>query len=226
MRMLDLFCGTKSVSSVFKEHGWETVTLDFDAQFNPDVCIDILNYNVVEHFDVIWASPPCTAFSVASIGRHWKLGCPSDEAIIGNKILAKTLEIINICRPKYWFIENPRGMMRTLPIIASLPKKTVTYCKYGEKRMKPTDIWTNCDVWEPVPPCNNGDKCHESAPRGSRTGTQGIVGARDRAIVPRELIVEIYNSIERIYGKSKENGCKGQLFPESNHPRAGSVQQL
>lgn len=195
MRLLDLFCGTKSISNVFMGGGWEVVTLDIDPSFNADITGDILKTEVMGDFDVIWASPPCTTFSVASIGRHWKHGKPSDEAVFGNKILARTLEIINLLRPKYWFIENPRGMMRTLPIMASLPKKTVTYCQYGDTRMKPTDIWTNCDLWTPKPPCNNGDKCHTSAPRGARTGTQGIDGAKDRAIIPKDLCLEIFNSL-------------------------------
>jgi hypothetical protein len=202
MKLLELFCGTKSVSKIFLKNGWDVKTLDFDPQFNPDFCVDILKFEIFDKFDVIWASPPCTTFSVASIGRHWKEGNPSAEAIIGNKILSKTIEIINIVRPRYWFIENPRGMMRTLPIMANLPRHTVTYCQYGDTRMKPTDIWTNCKTWEPKPICKNGDSCHVSAPRGSRTGTQGIDGAKNRSVIPEQLCVEIFNSLQ----------IKGELY--------------
>lgn len=51
-------------------------------------------------------------------------------------------------------------------------------------RMKPTDLWTNNFNWIPRSMCKNGDPCHEKAPRGSKTGTQGIDGARDRSIIP------------------------------------------
>jgi hypothetical protein len=79
--------------------------------------------------------------------------------------------------------------------MASLPRKTVTYCQYGDTRMKPTDIWTNCSHWNPKPACKNGDPCHESAPRGARTGTQGINGARDRSRIPEKLVIEILSAV-------------------------------
>ena len=59
--------------------------------------------------------------------------------------------------------------------------------------MKPTDIWTNIPSPN-FPCCKNGDKCHESAPRGSQTGTQGIKGSKDRSRIPDALcdyIVEL-----------------------------------
>ena len=39
--------------------------------------------------------------------------------------------------------------------------------------------------------CKNGDDCHESAPRGSRTGTQGLNNAFERSKVPEELCSDI-----------------------------------
>ena len=42
--------------------------------------------------------------------------------------------------------------------------------------------------------CKNGMPCHESAPRGSQTGTQGLKGNYLRSIVPYELCKEILES--------------------------------
>lgn len=42
--------------------------------------------------------------------------------------------------------------------------------------------------------CHNGDSCHVAAPRGSKTGTQGLKGAKERSVIPqklREHIVDI-----------------------------------
>ena len=35
--------------------------------------------------------------------------------------------------------------------------------------------------------CKNGDICHEPAPRGSSTGTQGLKGAKERSIIPDQF---------------------------------------
>ena len=153
--------------------------------------------------DFIWFSPPCQGFSVASIGRNWNLvsGIPipkSKTAQMGLQLLTKCFYIVS-CFPKAkWAIENPRGMMRK--VITWHVPRTVTYCQYGEYRMKPTDIWTNLKTWDPRPACKNGDPCHVRAPRGSRTGTQGYGTVYDRAALPLELCREVAEAVD------EENG--------------------
>jgi len=157
-----------------------------------------------ERPDVLWASPPCEGFSVAAIGRHWEKhsdGTASPKhptAELGIELLMHTMRLIGETEAEWWFIENPRGMMRKVfdqyaeeAGLSDYTRRTVTYCQYGDTRMKPTDIWTNADWWEPRPPCKNGMPCHEAAPRGSRTGTQGIKEAYKRAMIPADLFAEI-----------------------------------
>ena len=204
---VELFSGTKSFSKIAQNCGYKTLTIDNERRLNPDLCIDILQMlpNIfTEQIDILWASPPCTAFSVASIGRHWTKAEPvnipkSSTAELGLKLLDKTIELISILKPIEWYIENPRAMMRM--IIDALFKKygitgyrrvTVTYCQYGDTRQKPTDIWTNNMHWNPKPICAPGSSCHVSAPRGSRTGTQGMKNATDRGAIPPQLFVEIF----------------------------------
>jgi hypothetical protein len=204
-RVLELFSGTASFSNVAKERGHKVFTIDFDKQFNPDLCIDMLDFKIsmlpeeFRHPDIIWASPPCTCFSVASIGTHWKGGKKAyipktKQAEKSMQLVIKTLEIIAKLNPKFWIIENPRGVLRKLSITPNENLQTITYCQYGDTRMKPTDIWTNLN-WKGKR-CNNGDKCHEPAPRGSKTGTQGLKNAKLRSIVPRELCLEIIKHCE------------------------------
>ena len=118
------------------------------------------------------------------------------------EILNKTLDIINQFPNSKFFIENPRGKMRR--IIKGINRTTITYCSYGDIRMKPTDIWSNHiydifnkDGWKPRPMCYAGNtKCqHEEAPRGSKTGTQGLKNNYERSKIPKELIIEILISV-------------------------------
>ena len=61
------------------------------------------------------------------------------------EIVRKTNLIINILKPKYYFIET-QGQIKKVRCNQRTPiPKTITYCSYGDKRMKPTDIWTNFD---------------------------------------------------------------------------------
>ena len=84
--------------------------------------------------------------------------------------------------------------MRKMGAVEYLNRHTITYCRYGDNRMKPTDIWTNLP-WTPRPMCKNGMPCHEAAPRGSKTGTQGLKGAYERSKIPYELCKEILEVI-------------------------------
>jgi len=200
MKILELFAGSCSFSNVAKEFGHETFTTDIKQ--NPDNTIDYVSdifdfdYENLPSIDFIWASPPCTYFSVSSIGHHWnKDHTPkTKEAEYGITVVEKTIEIIDYLGPSHWIIENPRGKLRKLEIVKDLPRTTVAYCQYGDNRMKPTDLWHNLG-WIPRPMCKNGMPCHEAAPRGSQTGTQGLKGNYERSKVPYELCKEILEYI-------------------------------
>ena len=87
----------------------------------------------------------------------------------------------------------------------SLPRYTVTYCQYGDTRMKPTDIWTNHPNPQFKPMCKNGDLCHVPAPRGSKTGTQGLKNSRERSVIPKQLCQHIVDICEQYFGGTEEN---------------------
>ena len=207
MKVLELFAGTRSIGKAFEEKGHEVFSVEWDMSFKDidlyeDIMYvqaqDIINY--FGHPDVIWASPDCSSYSVAAISTHRRkdengsLVPISEYAKFCDRVNQHVLCLILALSPKYWFIENPRGGLRKMDFMNGLPRYTITYCQYGEKRMKPTDIWTNHPDPKFKPPCQNGDPCHVRAPRGATTGTQGIRGSMDRARIPEEFcrhIVEI-----------------------------------
>jgi len=208
IKVLELFAGSRSIGNAAESLGYEVFSSDINDFEGIDYVVDILNFDINKvpfKPDIIWASPPCTYFSVASIGKHWNEDHTpkSKNALIGVSYVSKTLEIIKTLKPNKWYLENPRGKLRKLQVVKGLPRTTVWYCTYGDKRAKPTDIWSNnifslfnVNGWRPRPECFNGNQnCHhEFAPRGSKTGTQGLKGNYDRSKIPNELCFEILKS--------------------------------
>lgn len=213
MIVLELFAGTRSISKEFEKRGHKTYSIEWDKQFeNISLYEDISKVTAKDIInlcggipDVIWASPDCTTYSVAAISKHRKknkytnnLDPITEYAKFCDRTNKHVIDLIKELKPKYYFIENPRGGLRKMEFMQGLPRYTITYCKYGEKRMKPTDIWTNHPRPKFKPSCKNGDKCHEPAPRGSRTGTQGIKGAKYRSIIPEQLCKHIVDICEEV----------------------------
>lgn len=209
LKVLDLFCGTKSIAKAFEARGHEVYTVDWEKSFEPSLVADIGELTAQDIItlcggipDVIWASPDCTTYSVAAISRHRRkesngnLTPISDYAKRCDKYNAHLIELIKELAPKYWFIENPRAGMRKMNFMQGLPRYTVTYCQYGERRQKPTDIWTNHPQPDFKPPCKSGADCHDAAPRGSRTGTQGLKNCVEKARIPDKLCEHIVDICE------------------------------
>ena len=84
-RLLELFCGTKSIGRAFEAAGWEVVSLDIVSKFEPTILCDIRSWDYAlfppGHFDMVWASPVCAEYSRALTMRRrspgWRREDPS-----------------------------------------------------------------------------------------------------------------------------------------------------
>jgi hypothetical protein len=112
------------------------------ALYKPTELCDVRNWNygkfAPNHFDIIWASPPCTEFSRLKTTGVRNIPDASE-------IVKCALEIIDYFQPKAWFLENPAtGLLPEQPFMRGLPFYDVDYCKYSNfGYRKRTRIWTN-----------------------------------------------------------------------------------
>lgn len=217
MKLLELFAGTGEVSAAFRDRGFDTFEVDWNEKFDSDLHCDIgtlTTQEVIDRFgvpDVMWMAFDCTTYSLAAISHHrsknkvtGNLDPVSDYAKRCDEIDVHCLEMLcefqKLNPSILFFIENPRAGMQNMWFMRGLEpyKHTVTYCKYmtdvpvNERRMKPTNIWTNHPNPDFIKPCTYGDPCHPVTPRGSKTfGTQALKGSKERSRYPKLLIDHI-----------------------------------
>ena len=144
MNVLELFSGTGSVGKCCEQLGWNVVSVDMILPATHKV--DIMDFDYKQYpkdfFSIVWGSPPCTNYSLLKkcwFGRKLKDGSiytkerndiEQDE---GDKLVLKTLEIIDYFNPDYYFIENPQtGNLKNRDIMKDKPYYDVDYCMYSD----------------------------------------------------------------------------------------------
>ena len=148
MKLLELFSGTNYVGKVAEQLGYEVTSLDLTkAEINCDTMN--WNYTIYEsgHFDVIWASPPCTEYSCAKTVGVRNIDKTHDIAL-------RIIEIIEFLNPKYYIIENLQtGKLKDQWMMIGFSYVDVDYCKYGMPYRKRTRLWNNVLEFKPRPLC-------------------------------------------------------------------------
>lgn len=162
MNVLELFSGTGSVGKVCEMLDWNVVSVDMILPATHKCDIMEFNYKQYpkDHFDIVWASPPCTNYSKLQdcwIGRMRKgeiytKEVQDQEMKNDDKLVLKALEIIEYFNPHWWFIENPAGSrMKDRPFMKNLHNYVVDYCMYSDwGYRKRTRIWTNRTDFTPL----------------------------------------------------------------------------
>ena len=223
--LVELFAGSCQVSRIFREHGYSVDCWENDRKVVKKAQIEGLKTRDVHDFPtetyphasvkVLWASPPCHFFSNLS-WRHYftKTGrgeyTPNAKGEKGLENVRQTLRVIRALQPTYWFVENSRNILRHLIDdlfeqegfeVEGVVRRTITYCSYGGKTQKPTDIWTNLESWKPKPTCRQTG-CHVSLmnvsydKKGIKRYNLPTRQAYLMGIIPERLVEELVSEIE------------------------------
>lgn len=197
--MVELFSGTKKVSTVFHSHGYNITTVDSNPKLKPSICTDILDLqrnDLPGAVQFIWASPDCTCFSRAGLSNHWK------KKVIGRRLysylpltpaanislllLQKTIEILSWFPDTPFIIENPVGKIQHFPQMKNLGHNRyfVNYASFGHPHSKETYLFTN--MFLPF----STKKYKIDAP-----GMRSIRSPFERSKVPPALVETIFTHI-------------------------------
>lgn len=157
-RYFSLFFGSGGFTKVSRALGIECISFDSrrrSGTCEPCVRVDInkISPDFFKSFDVfiLWAGLPCDIWSYASGGFHLdkNFNPKTEKAKEHLKLFFKTMEIIKISNPDFYFIENPRGKLRTFPYVLEKEKNGQLFIyetsldNYGFLTIKPTNIFTN-----------------------------------------------------------------------------------
>ena len=212
MRALELFSGTHSIGRALESLGWEVISLDCEAKYDPTICKNIMAWDYEAfappgHFDFIWASPDCTEYSIAkSTGIR--------DLMKADGLVLRTLEIMAYFRPQAYCIENPAtGLLKGRGLLDDFPWKDVCYCSYGTPYKKHTRIWNNLsNHWAPRPLCrrncasflSNGGNHATSAQKGPSGNNDKTIDnfTRDQLYrIPEPLCQEIAAAVSGAIGE-------------------------
>lgn len=208
MIVVELFSGFECISNAFRNRGGYCFTIDWDERFPSDAHLDISKMTIEDlpmefrHPDVVFVGTDCTTYSVAAISRHrvknpitGNLDPISEKAKNADGMNRHVKELLKEMNPKIVIWENPVGALRKMDFMQEYVINTTTYCQYGFTYRKATDFFSNIDL-HLKPPCKNGSSCHEKAPRGSKTGLQGIQDKALKSIYPPLLCEHIVKECE------------------------------
>jgi len=155
---LELFSGTAIVSKVLVLNGFDSITVDYNPFFQPDICCDILSLSrsmLPNQIDFIWASPDCRCWSRTGNPNHWRKIINSyrnythipltPEAEKAVYLLQKLIYIISWFPKAKFVIENPIGKIHHRPEMKILPhyRYAVNYADFGFDYSKETYLFTN-----------------------------------------------------------------------------------
>ena len=214
-RLLSLFDGTGSISKPFADAGWETQRLDINGRYGATIVRDIRDWDYSEEPapDVIFAAPPCEAFSVARSTAK----TPRDYALADELVRVAWAIIAHFGRKNenlLWFIENPAtSHLWKRAVAAPFPHRVILdYCQYSSPGYRKRTRFATNSAFHPRPLCDprTCPSCVDgrhilSAQQGPSKGNDGRRDPRDIVSLatlhayPAELCMAIFEFCHGVF---------------------------
>tara|TARA_Y100000296_G_C5144170_1_gene242751 strand:- start:638 stop:1228 length:591 start_codon:yes stop_codon:yes gene_type:complete len=143
--MVDLYSGLGGASEAMYRSGeWEVLRIESNWDLLGEVpktwffdvtrLLESGNYLSVEkHMDLLWASPPCTEFSMGYNAPAPKAAREGREFFPDLSLVEAAIHLREIWQPKYWVIENVIGSIKHLEPLLGEPTQIIG----------PFVLWTN-----------------------------------------------------------------------------------
>jgi hypothetical protein len=200
---VELFCGSKPFSKVASALGYATFTVDRDASLNPDLVASVGQIQpgkIPAAPLIVWAAPPGNPVfhSKANWEADGSFYPRNEDAEQALNLFRETVGLITQLKPTWWFIENPKSLLRKMPVVAgfnrgypSRTRQTLNHGDYGGSRKQQSDIWTNAYWWTPKPM----DSEDETKPHGGQGFTADPADASSR--LPPYAYAEMLDHFDR-----------------------------
>lgn len=134
MKVLELFCGLGGWSKPWIESGHDVTGIDIQDLKYPGKFIkaDLMDWEPEEKYDIVFASPPCTEFSIAK-----KYAWGNQDERQGLDLVYRAFYLISKIKPKWFVIENVKGLAEFI----GKPDQIVRYGRNSNH--KAAYLWTN-----------------------------------------------------------------------------------
>lgn len=160
--VLDLCGGSGAFSFPYRENGYTVRIVDIANGHD----VRLMKYFKDKVF-LILACPPCTEFSNLKNWRNRRR-----DILEGLSVVDACMRIILLVNPKYWVLENPRGLLGRY---LGPPRYSFNPCDFGDPWTKMTYLWgrLNFPIKNPVQPTKK-DYIKDMQACSDRSGVRAI----------------------------------------------------
>lgn len=157
--LITLFDYSGVCAEPFDAAGWQCLNIDLGlsdqvdmfSQINPIHYTDIENLNTDWFYDNIFendievngiiAFPPCLRFAQSG-SQWWSEADKKGETDYYVNLVYQVLRAVDLCKPDFWYIENPVGRIAKLvPELQQFKGRFYQPNQYGDPYTKKTGLW-------------------------------------------------------------------------------------